>query len=106
MGSVRDSVTRRLRLASSRDRLFDRLFRGRRDRLFERRYLDLVFRLGRTDFQRSLLLAPRDRRYRAGWTALPADSEVAAVGTCTVELRQQCNCYRLGLELPITPTRE
>ena len=49
------SLTRRLRLASSRNRLFDRLFRRRGDRLFERRYLDLVFRLGRTDFQRSLL---------------------------------------------------
>jgi hypothetical protein len=59
------SLTRRLRLASSRNRLFDRLFRRRRDRLLERRYLDLVFRLGRSDFQRSLL-SSRGRRKWSG----------------------------------------
>src|ERR1041385_8975521 len=51
------SLTRRLRLASSRNRLFDRLF--------QRRYLDLVFRLGCSDFQRSLL-SSRGRRKSSG----------------------------------------
>src|SRR5690348_15346490 len=55
------SLTRRLRLGSSRNRLFDRLFRRRRDRLLERRYLDFVLCLGRSDFQRSLL-SSRGRR--------------------------------------------